>query len=261
LRQSGQFQGIPAVNLFTDEEKMSKRLLSHGLAVAALSCVLAFPPSSPAAAAVANPPISTSGRVALLVVDMLNDFIDPRGVLYVGPQSRAIIPFINQKAAEVRSQGGVVIFTCDAHSPDDPEFQQYPPHAIKGTWGAQLIPELALQPGDYLVEKTTFNAFTNTTLEDLLQQENVGAVQVVGVLTSICVLETVRGLYERGIPRLVYQAGVADLDPDSQNYGLDYMQQFLGATIVRNGAALPAINLLLLTAVLPAKPGLMMGVR
>jgi nicotinamidase/pyrazinamidase len=93
------------------------------------------------------------GRKALIVADMLNDFLDPRGSLYVGPQARDLIPFINQKIEDVRSQGGVVIFVCDAHPPDDREFRYFPPHAVKGSWGAQIIPEFLPAPGDYQVEK------------------------------------------------------------------------------------------------------------
>jgi nicotinamidase-related amidase len=53
------------------------------------------------------------GKTALIVADMLNDFIDPQGALFVGPQGRAIIGFVAGKIEEVRAQGGVVVFVCD----------------------------------------------------------------------------------------------------------------------------------------------------
>ena len=62
------------------------------------------------------------GKTALIVIDMLNDFLDPGGSLYVGAQAREIIPFVAQKIAEFRAPGRVVIFVCDAHALDDPEF-------------------------------------------------------------------------------------------------------------------------------------------
>jgi len=172
------------------------------------------------------------GKTALIVADMLNDFLDPKGSLYVGAQAREIIPFIAQKLAEFRAAGGVVIFVCDAHAPHDREFRLFPPHAVKGTWGAQVIPELPPAPGDYQVEKTRYSAFARTNLDELLKQEEVTEVQVVGVLTSICVLETVKELFDRDIAAVVYRQGVADADPEAHAFALKHMQRVLGARVV-----------------------------
>ena len=109
------------------------------------------------------------GKAALIVSDMLNDFLDPQGSLYVGPQAREIIPFVAQKIEAFRAQGGVVIFTCDAHAPDDREFRYFPAHAVKGSWGAQIIPELSPGPGDYRVEKTRYSPFADTNLDEILR--------------------------------------------------------------------------------------------
>jgi nicotinamidase-related amidase len=166
------------------------------------------------------------------VIDMLNDFLDPGGSLYMGAQAREIIPFVAQKIAAFRAQGAVVIFVCDAHAPDDPEFQAFPAHAVKGRWGAGVIPELTPAPGDYRVDKTRHSAFAHTNLDDILHQEQVTAVHVVGVLTSICVLETVKELFDRDLPALVYQQGVADADPEAHRFALKQMQRVLGAQVV-----------------------------
>jgi nicotinamidase/pyrazinamidase len=170
-------------------------------------------------------------KTALIVADMLNDFIDPQGALYVGPQGREIIPFIAGKAEEFRAQGGVVIFVCDAHAPNDREFKHFPPHAVKDTWGAQVIPELPLKPGDYRVEKTRYSAFARTNLDDILKKEQVGQVAVVGVLTSICVMETVKELFDRDLPGVVYRQGVADADPEAHAFALKHMARVLGARV------------------------------
>jgi nicotinamidase/pyrazinamidase len=169
---------------------------------------------------------------ALLVIDMLNDFLDPGGSLYVGPQARGIIPFVAQKIAEFRAGGRLVIFVCDAHAPDDPEFGAFPAHAVKMTWGAGIIPELPPAPGDLRVEKPRHSAFDGTNLDDILKQEQVEEVHLVGVLTSICVLATVRDLFDRKLPSLVYGQGVADSAPETHAAALKEMQQALGAKVV-----------------------------
>jgi len=172
------------------------------------------------------------GKTALIVADMLNDFLDPGGSLYVGPQGREIIPFVAQKIAAFRAKKGRVIFVCDAHAPDDREFRYFPPHAVKGSWGAQIIPELAPAPGDHVVEKTRYSAFSHTNLDDLLKQEQVDEVHVVGVCGTICVLETVKELFDRDIPAVVYRQGVADFDPEAHAFGLKHMQRIMGAKVV-----------------------------
>ena len=172
------------------------------------------------------------GKTALMVADMLIDFIDPQGTLYVGPTGRQIIPFVAQKIEETRRQGGVVIFVCDAHAKDDREFKYFAPHAVKGSWGSQVIPELPRQPGDIRVDKTRYSAFAGTDLDEILQKEEVEQVAVVGVCTSICVMETVKELFDRDIPALVYREGVADFDPEAHAFALKHIERIFGAQVV-----------------------------
>ncbi len=172
------------------------------------------------------------GKVALIVADMLQDFIDPKGSLYVGARGREIIPFVAQKAEQIRAGGGVVIFVCDAHAADDREFKYFAPHAVKGTWGAAIIPELAFKPGDYRVEKARYSCFYQTDLEEILKKEQVERLEVVGVCTSICVMETVKEAFDRDIPCLVHKDGVADFDPEAHAFALKHMERIFGAEVV-----------------------------
>lgn len=172
------------------------------------------------------------GKTALLVIDMLNDFLDPGGSLYIGGQARGIIPFVARKIAEFRAPGRAVIFVCDGHAADDPEFGAFPVHAVKGSWGAGIIPELAPAPGEVRVDKTRHSAFDHTSLDDRLKAEQVEAVHLVGVLTSICVMETVKDLCRRGLPGLVYRQGVADTDPEAHAAALKEMEEIPGVKVV-----------------------------
>jgi len=179
-----------------------------------------------------NPEEALMGKVALIVTDMLNDFIDPEGALYVGSPGREIIPFVARQVEETRARRGVVIFICDAHAPDDPEFRHFGPHGVKGTWGAEVIPELEVQPGDYRLEKTRYSAFINTDLEGILAREQVERVELVGVCTSICVMAAAIELFNRDIPCRVYRDGVADFDPEAHAFALKHMARVLGVEVV-----------------------------
>jgi nicotinamidase/pyrazinamidase len=170
------------------------------------------------------------GKVALVVTDMLNDFIDPQGALYVGSAGRAIIPFVAGKVEETRAGGGVIIFACDAHDPEDREFEQFKPHAVKNSWGSEIIAEIPYLAGDYRVDKTRYSALHNTMLEDILIREEVRQVELVGVCTSICIMFTAVSLLDREFHCRVYRDGVADFDPQAHDFSLEHMQK-LGVEI------------------------------
>ena len=64
---------------------------------------------------------------ALLVIDMLNDFLLPGAPLEV-PAGRDIIPCILEEIKAAREGDFPVIYLCDNHTPDDPEFVKWPAH-------------------------------------------------------------------------------------------------------------------------------------
>lgn len=168
----------------------------------------------------------------LLVIDMLYDFIDENGVLYCGPEAREIVPLIKSKIDEYHSKGGKVIFTCDAHTKDDPEFKMFPPHCIKGTKGAEIIDELPRIESDIIIYTRRYSAFFNTNLEKILKDIKPEKVEVVGVCTSICVMDTVGGLCNREIPVTVYRDGVADFDKGMHEFALKRIKKIYNAEIV-----------------------------
>ncbi len=170
-------------------------------------------------------------KTALIVTDMVNDFIDPGGALYVGPASRAIIPLVAEKVKEVRTAGGVIVFVGDAHAPDDREFRHFKAHAVAGTWGAAIIPEIPRLPGDYREDKTRYSALHRTSLEDILRRERVGQVELVGVCTSICIMFTAVQFLDLEFPCRVYRDGVADFDQEAHAFALKHMQM-LGVEVV-----------------------------
>lgn len=169
---------------------------------------------------------------ALLVVDMLKDFVETGGALDCGEEARRIIPFVRAKVDEFHYSRDLVVFIRDSHRPDDPEFQMFPPHCVKGTRGAEIIDELEVRPGDVTVEKTRYSAFYGTELEKILRERGVAEVHVVGVCTSICVMDTVGDLRNRDYPVVVYRDGVADFDREAHRFSLGRMEKIYGARVV-----------------------------
>jgi nicotinamidase-related amidase len=170
-------------------------------------------------------------KSVLIVVDMLNDFIDEKGALFSGQEARDIIPFIAQRLQAYREVGSLVVYLQDAHAEDDLEFEKFPPHCVAGTWGSRTIDELAPQPGEIVIHKTRYSGFYGTDLEKVLAAHNPEVVEVVGVCTSICVMDTVGGLANRDYRTVVPSAGVADFDALAHKQALSRMERLYGATI------------------------------
>ena len=82
-------------------------------------------------------------REALLICDMLNDFVGEGAPLEV-PETRRIIPSIKREIEKVRKAGDQIIYIVEAHDPKDKEFSKFgwPPHGVKGTKGAEIIDEI-----------------------------------------------------------------------------------------------------------------------
>ncbi|MCX7823561.1 MAG: cysteine hydrolase [Syntrophobacterales bacterium] len=168
----------------------------------------------------------------LIVVDMLNDFLHPKGVLYCGEEARNIIEPTAKLIRWFRSNGFPVIYIQDAHDPEDKEFERFPPHAIKGTWGSAVIDELKPEPGDPVIPKTRFSAFFNTNLDEVLRAYDPAEVWVVGVCTSICVMDTVADLRNRDYVVVVPTMCVADFDPEMHSFALKRMEKTYGVKIL-----------------------------
>ncbi len=170
-------------------------------------------------------------KKALIVVDMLNDFLDKNGALYCGPSARKIIPFVRKRLKKHRQAGSLVVFLQDTHAKDDLEFEKFPPHCIAGSWGSRILDDLAPRSEERILTKTRYSGFYGTDLEAILAANSPYDVEVVGVCTSICVMDTVGGLANRDYRIVVPQAGVADFDAEAHHFALQRMDRLYGATI------------------------------
>ena len=123
-------------------------------------------------------------KYAVLVVDMLNDFVT--GALKCD-RGLAIVPKTKQLLDGCRQKDVPVIFCNDAHLKGvDHELKFWGDHAIAGTFGAQVIPELGLCEKDFVVPKRRYSGFFQTDLKLLLDELKVNTVIVTGLHTLIC---------------------------------------------------------------------------
>ncbi len=174
---------------------------------------------------------------ALLVIDMVNDFVLPGAPLEVRGIKK-IIPVIQKELETAHAAGRPVIYVCDAHDPDDAEFRKFgwPPHAVRGTPGAAIVDELRPAPGDLVILKKTYSGFHNTALDEALKRAGADSVRLTGDVTHICILFTAADAVLRDYRVTVVENGVAGTDPEDHEAALRIMRKVLGVRMVRTEA-------------------------
>jgi nicotinamidase-related amidase len=121
------------------------------------------------------------GIKVLMIIDMVNDFIHPDGLLYFEDGKR-IVPAIKDKLEKARNDDTLVIYLTDVHY--EHEFDGYhcpfPKHCINRTWGANIIDELKPHDGERftIVRKNKFSGFFQTNLDSYIMPPD--EVEVVG---------------------------------------------------------------------------------
>jgi nicotinamidase/pyrazinamidase len=176
-------------------------------------------------------------KEALLVLDMLNDFVLKDAPLEV-PDTRKIIPVVKKEIEKARAAGAPVIYVCDAHAPDDKEFSKFgwPAHAVKGTRGAEVVDELKPENNDIVISKTAYSSFFGTSLDETLRRLGVDSLRLTGTVTHICVLFTAMEAVQRDYSVTVIEDGVAGISREDHDAALRIMKNVLGAAIVKSGA-------------------------
>ena len=172
-----------------------------------------------------------TGVYALLITDMLNDFVNKGATLEV-PTARAIIQHIREEIDKARKKRIPIVYCCDAHKDTDPEFKLWPRHAIKGTAGADIIEQLKPQKEDYVISKTYYSCFYKTSLDKLLKKLGTTHLILTGVVTNICILYTTAEAYMRGYKVVIPKNCVAALTRNEHQFALQQMQRVFHAEIV-----------------------------
>lgn len=145
-------------------------------------------------------------------IDTQNDFLFPGGALY-GPGAEGIVETVVALNRFAARQGFPVISTTDAHTPDDPEFADWPPHCVTGTEGQKkpastlladrlIVPsaprevDLSGSPEQIILEKQTIDCFSNPNLAGILDHFDAERYVIYGVFTEICVRYAAEGLWK-----------------------------------------------------------------
>jgi nicotinamidase/pyrazinamidase len=160
-------------------------------------------------------------KEALLVIDMLNDFVLAGAPLEV-PDTRKVLPNLRREIEAARREGRPVIYCCDAHAPEDKEFGKFgwPPHAVRGTRGAEVVDELKPAGDDIRIEKDTYSSFYNSRLDETLEGLAVESLRLTGCVTHICVMFTAADAVLRDYGVTMVEGAVAGLSSEDREDAL-----------------------------------------
>jgi len=201
-----------------------------------------------------------SRKVVFWEVDTQADFMLPGGNLYV-PGAERLLPNI-RKLTDAARQGRVFLVSHGCyHTKDDPEFQTFPPHCIKGTPGSTFVPEALTnkvvtvpneasatlphnlsQYQQILLEKQTLDIFESRHAAKLLKQfgDDIEFV-VFGVVTEYCVRFAAKGLLDRGRRVSVVEAAIETLKAEDGQRTVAELQG-LGARFLTTDEALALLD-------------------
>jgi len=167
-------------------------------------------------------------KTVFVDIDTQIDFLFPAGALYV-PAAVGLLPAIARLNEFAAAQGIPLISTTDAHSENDPEFREWPPHCVAGTTGQRKPGEtllasrttLGFPPGapielapQIVVEKQALDVFTNPNFPALLDCLAGDRYVVYGVATDYCVSRAITGLLGTGNPVALVTDAIAAVNPE-----------------------------------------------
>jgi nicotinamidase/pyrazinamidase len=201
-----------------------------------------------------------SENVVFWEVDTQADFMLPGGKLYV-PGAEKLLPNI-RRLTDVARHGRVFLVSHGCfHTADDPEFKIFPPHCVKGTAGAEFVPEaltdkIVRVPNDdqaspprnlsayqqILLEKQTLDIFESRHADALVHKLGSRAEFIVfGVVTEYCVGFAAKGLLQRGRRVAVVRDAIETLNPEEGDKAIAELQR-LGARLISTDEAINAVS-------------------
>ncbi len=191
--------------------------------------------------------ISYDDRTALVVVDVQNDFADPKGSLFV-EGGDGVVPRVNIEVMRALAAGAFIVYTQDWHPESTPHFEKdggiWPVHCVMDTWGAELHP--GLDVSGPVVRKGSngedgYSGFTMrdpetgeeipTPLREMLLERDIERVVVVGLALDVCVKATALDASKDFQTAVVANASAAvELEPGDGERALEELRSS-GVTI------------------------------
>jgi nicotinamidase-related amidase len=186
-----------------------------------------------------TPQRSTLSESALVVIDLANDFVFAGGTIADagGPdyqkRAQSILPALGRLVAAARAAGVTVVYTTDAHQPGDSELAKWPPHSMKGTPQAAIVPALAPRPGDLVIEKRTYSPFVSSDVDAELRARGIRRLYITGLHTDCCARHTSGDAFQRGYDLVWITDAMQAFTDEAHRQGLEYFKAWYASDPAR----------------------------
>jgi maleamate amidohydrolase len=179
-------------------------------------------------------------RPAVLLIDMQNDFCDPQAPTTLHPSIRSTYEPIKNLSRAARERDVPVIYTQGLVAADSSsaglwrlkmKYHGLKGIQIEGSRGAEIIDELAPQPGDRIIRKWRPSAFFRSDLEVFLGVRQIDTLLICGTSMSGCVRATATDAFMRDIRPMIVREGVADRSPAIMEANLFDVDQKYGDVV------------------------------
>lgn len=144
-----------------------------------------------------RPIISTLEQSALLVLDMQEYFLSDKSHAFV-PSATAILPKVNTLIKAYTHSNLPVILTQHINTPQDA--------GLMSIWWREILsanmdmsqidPRIDRREG-IVISKTRYDAFYNSSLDDILKKQQIKQLVICGVMTHLCCETTARSAFMR----------------------------------------------------------------
>jgi nicotinamidase-related amidase len=176
---------------------------------------------------------------ALVIIDLANDFVFSGGVIADagGPEyqkrAQSILPALTRLVEAARVAGVTVVYTTDAHQPGDSELAKWPPHSMKGTQQAAIVPALTPKPGDLVIEKRTYSPFVSSDLDAELRARGIRRLYITGLHTDCCARHTSGDAFQRGYDLVWISDALQAFTDEAHRQGLEYFKSWYASDTAR----------------------------
>ncbi len=169
---------------------------------------------------------------ALLVIDLVNDFLDS----WPAAARERLVRSTNELIVLMRAANYPVIwvrqeFEADLHDAFVEMRAKEIRITIRGTRGAQIASELTVDPSDAVVIKKRYSAFFGTDLNQLLAGLHPDALILAGINTHACIRMTAIDAYQRDIPVILAADCIGSYDREHHEISLRYMKDKIAAVM------------------------------
>ncbi|HLB28852.1 MAG TPA: cysteine hydrolase [Dehalococcoidia bacterium] len=166
-------------------------------------------------------------RTAILVFDMINDFVDPRSPGYTSGADQMALR-LKDLLDLCRSKGVLVVYASESLRPDGLDWGRLGDIwervgdrkiLMEGTEGVEIYKELEPKPGDIVIKKHRYSAFYGTELELVLRGRGADTLIVSGVSLVVGCDTTVRDAFNRDLKVILLSDGCELSDLPDQGWG------------------------------------------